>query len=249
MATKPTFFLLFRRGIPLLGIAVSLAAIALHPASLGWALMASIALVAELGTTFHAGKLYLSKRQAIILWDGYWLKILRPFFRLINMEEAWLRSFCEWNNQRVMRAFRGKPKRKAMVLLPHCIQATKCKAPVVNSLQSCLKCGKCVVEDAAQEAAKRNWDVKISPRSRAAYIEARKFHPDIIIAIACTDRLVKGLIKLPEIPSFTIPLDLPHGMCVDTTFDFQRLLQVMDAFAETRSRPNIQPLKISGGDD
>jgi hypothetical protein len=79
-----------------------------------------------------------------------------------------------------------------------------------------------------------------------AYNEARKYSPDIVVAVACTDRLVKGLTRLPEVPSYAIPLDLPHGMCINTTFDFQRLMQVMNTIAEPPSpHSKIQPLKVN----
>ncbi|MDR0498529.1 MAG: DUF116 domain-containing protein [Holophagales bacterium] len=247
MNTTPTFFLMFRRGIPLIGIALSLMVIWIYPASLGWALLAAVALAAEAVATFGTGGSYLVNRQTTIRWDGYWLQVLRPLFKSINLEDPWLRSFCAWNNRRVSSALSAKKAHKVILLLPHCIQLTKCKSHVVENLQSCFRCGKCVVENAATAALKYNWDVRISPRSRAAYAEARKSRPSLIIAIACPDRLVKGVTKLSEIPSYTIPLEMPHGMCVDTTFDFHRLSQAMITFAELRSTSKIQPLQINTG--
>ena len=245
MSSTPTLFLFFRRGIPLICVTLSLTAILIHPPSAGWALIVAVALLAEVGTTFYAGAPYVAKRRAIARWDGYWLMFLRPFFRFINLEDRWLRSFCAWNNRRVSKTFKTKRVGKAIVLLPHCVQLVGCQALVVENISSCFGCGQCVVDAAAQAAMNYNWDMRVSPRSRTAYSEARKFRPDIIIAVACPDRLVKGLLKLPEVPSYAIPLDLPHGMCVNTAFDFQRLSQAMNELAETRATAKIQPLKIS----
>jgi hypothetical protein len=232
MNPSPTLFLLFRRGIPLVGLALSIASILIYPEYLGWTLIAAIAILADLQSTFNTGSLYLAKRSPIVRWDGHWLQLLRPFFNYLNLENYWLLSFCAWNNQRVSKVFRNKKARNAIVLLPHCIQFTKCKAPVVDNLHSCFGCSKCIIKNVVAAAQKYNWDIRVSPRSRMAYNEARKNSPDIVIAVACPDRLVKGLTKLPEVPSYVIPLDLPHGMCVDTTFDFQRLLQAMNTIAE-----------------
>ena len=209
-------------------------------------MIVAVALLAEVGTTFYIGAPYMAKRSAITRWDGYWLMFLRPFFKFINLEDRWLRSFCAWNNHRVSKAFKTKRVGKAIVLLPHCAQLVSCKALVVEDISYCFGCGQCVIDAAARAALKYNWDVRVSPRSRAAYSEARKYSPDIIIAIACPDRLVKGLLKLPEAPSYAIPLGLPHGMCVNTTFDFQHLFQTMRALAENRPIAKIQALKISG---
>jgi hypothetical protein len=116
----------------------------------------------------------------------------------------------------------------------------------VEDLHSCSECSKCIIKNVAAAAQKCNWDIRVAPRSHLAYNEARKYSPDIVVAVACTDRLVKGLTRLPEVPSYAIPLDLPHGMCVNTTFDFQRLLQVMDTIAEPPSqRSKVQPLKVN----
>jgi len=246
MDTTPTFFLLFRRGLPILGIVMSIAVALLYPSVLGWILIVCIALAADLLGTFYTGNLYLTKRQALLHRDGRWLQVLRQPFRIFDLEGRWLRSFCAWNNQRVSRIFTAKKAQRAVILLPHCIQSTDCGAPVVENLLSCFRCGKCVVGSAAQAVLKHNWDLRLSPRSRAAYSEARKSHPDLIIAVACPDRLAKGLIRLPEMPSYAIPLELPHGMCIDTTFDFQRLARAMNTFAEPCHAPTIQHLKISG---
>ena len=240
------FFLFFRRGIPLLGIALSVTAIFVYPGLVGWALIAIVAILADLQSTFNTGNLYLAKRKIIVRWDGYWLQILRPLFRFLNLEERWLLSFCAWNNRRVSNVFRTKRANNAVVLLPHCLQLVGCRAQVVENLHSCFGCGKCTIKNVADAVQMYRWDVRVAPRSRAAYIEARKSNPDMVIAAACPDRAVKGLIKLSETPSYAIPLGLPHGMCVDTTFDFQHLQLAMNALVEPSPSSVIQLLRVNG---
>ena len=213
------------------------------PDYIGWALIASIAILADLQSTFNSGGLYLAKRRGIVRWDSHWLQVLRPFFRVLRLEDKWLLSFCAWNNQRVWKALAGRQSLTALALLPHCVQSIKCSAKVVEDVQSCTRCGACMIEGIADAAQKCGWDVKIAPRSREAYAEARKSRPDIVIAVACPDRLAKGLFKLPEVPSLAIPLELPHGMCVDTAFDFQGLASAMAHFPSQAQAPKIQPLK------
>jgi hypothetical protein len=239
----PSFFLIFRRGIPLAGIALSVAAFVNFPEYIGWALLASIAILADLQSTFNSGGLYLAKHRAIVRWDGHWLQALRPFFRVLRLEDKGLLSFCAWNNQRVWKALAGRQSLNALALLPHCIQSTKCSAKVVEDVQSCTRCGACIIGNIADATQKCEWDVRIAPRSREAYAQARKSRPDIVVAVACPDRLAKGLFKLPEIPSLAIPLELPHGMCIDTAFDFQRLARAMAQFPNQAQAPKIQPLK------
>jgi hypothetical protein len=91
------------------------------------------------------------------------------------------------------------------------------------------------------------WEGRITNRSHKAYREAREYRPDLIVAVSCTDRLLKGLTRLPEVPSYVIPLGLPHGMCVDTDFNVAHLFAAMETLVEPR-RPDgdIQPLRREG---
>ena len=87
------------------------------------------------------------------------------------------------------------------------------------------------------------WEGLITNRSHKAYREAREYRPDLIVAVSCTDRLLKGLIKLPETPSYIIPLSLPHGMCVDTDFSVRHLMAAMETLVQPIAAPaKVQPL-------
>ena len=86
----------------------------------------------------------------------------------------------------------------------------------------------------------------ITNRSHKAYLEARAFQPDLIVAVSCSDRLLKGLTKLPEVPSYVIPLELPHGMCVDTTFSVPHLMTAMELLVEPKSEDRVVPLQREG---
>jgi hypothetical protein len=91
----------------------------------------------------------------------------------------------------------------------------------------------------------QGWETRISNRSHKAYREAREYRPDLLVAVSCVDRLVKGLAKVPEMPSYVIPLELPHGMCVDTRFDVARLMAAMAQLVEPRPAPGerVVPLQ------
>lgn len=242
-------FLAVRRGIPLAIGSVSLLFAAWEPTGRGWYLLLSMACLAEVWPTFRTGADYLRSRSNIIHRDGLWVRAFRPLARWLGREEAWILSFCSWNNLRVKQCFETSRARKALVLLPHCIQASHCKAEIIADLGNCFNCGRCSVGDVLNQVLSSRWDCRISNRSHKAYREAREFHPDLIVAVSCTDRLLKGLIKLPEVPSYVIPLQLPHGMCVDTTFSVPHLNAAMESLVEPRleREENVQPLRIEPG--
>jgi hypothetical protein len=236
-------FLLVRRGLPL-GLALAGLVLALlEPHGRGWYLLISMACMAEVWPTFRSGTSYLRTRRATIRWDGNWVRAFRPVARLLGREEAWILSFCAWNNRNVQAHFQTHRARKALVLLPHCIQAANCKAGILEDLGACYSCGRCPVEDVLAGLLASRWNCRINNRSHKTYREAREFKPDLIVAVSCADRLLKGLTKLAEVPSYVIPLALPHGMCVDTTFSVARLQAAMESLVEPQRGENVQPLR------
>jgi len=241
-------FLAVRRGIPLGLALVAMAMALLNSSGRGWLLLLVVACLAEVWPTFARGNSYQRNRRTIVRWDGFWTLAFRPVARFLDREEAWILSFCAWNNRRVQEIFRARPARNALILLPHCIQLARCKADLFEDPKNCFECGLCPVGDALKAGLNNRWSVRISNRSHKAYREAREFHPDLIVAVSCADRLLKGLTKLAEVPSFVIPLQLPHGMCVDTSFSVPNLIAAMDSLMEPlAAEPSkVQPLRREG---
>lgn len=238
-------FLAVRLGLPL-GLAVlGLLGAALLRSSQGWWLLLSVACVAEVSQTFQRGASYLKHRAAIVHRDGLWVKAMRPLARFLGCEEAWLRSFLAWNNHRVEQVFARSKAQTALVLLPHCIQLARCKAGVTEVMESCYHCGQCPVGDVLEASLAHRWEIRIFNRSHKAARHAKEYKPDLMVAVSCADRLLKGILKLPETPCFAIPLDLPRGTCVDTTFDTALLEQAMAHLVRPRTEApgNVLPLR------
>lgn len=236
-------FLAVRRGVPLTVSALALLAAAFHLEGRGWWMLACVAGLAAAWPTFLRREAYLRSRPVIMRWDGLWARAFRLPARWFGCEDAWILSFCGWHNQRVREAFLSRKARRALILLPHCIQMARCKAGILDDLQACYDCGKCAVGDYMNAAIAGRWEGRITNRSHKAYREAREYRPDLIVAVSCPDRLLKGLIKLPETPSYVIPLALPHGMCVDTDFSVPHLMAAMEALVQPAAPPaKIRPL-------
>ena len=136
-------FIAVRRGVPLALAAFLMALALLEPAGRhwprGWLILGAVACLGEVWPTFKSGAAYLKARPAIMRWDAKWVWTLRPAFRRAGLEEAWILSWCAWNNHKIRQAFRTRKARKSLVLLPHCIQMAKCKAEVLTDLSSCYE--------------------------------------------------------------------------------------------------------------
>ncbi|HEY3399289.1 MAG TPA: DUF116 domain-containing protein [Geothrix sp.] len=244
---RGALFLWVRRGVPLVAAAFAFFGATLHTAGRGWWLLAGVGALAAAWPSFLKGEAFIRSRAAIMRQDTLWAHALRPLARWLDQEDAWILSFCGQNNRRVRETFGGRRARRALILLPHCIQMARCKAGILDDLQTCYDCGLCPVGDYMNLVLTNRWEGRITNRSHKAYREAREFRPDLIVAVSCTDRLLKGLTKLPEIPCYVIPLGLPHGMCVDTDFSVPHLMAAMEALVEPR-RPSgeVQSLRHEG---
>ena len=240
-------FLLVRRGVPVT-LALAGPGLALfEPLGRGWYLLLAMACLAEVWPTFRSGDAYLRTRRTSIRWDGAWVRAFRPLARLLGREDAWILSFCAWNNHHVRLHFQQHRAKNALVLLPHCIQAAHCKAAILEDLGHCYSCGRCPAGDILASVLADRWNCRINNRSHKIYRDAREFKPDLIVAVSCADRLLKGLIKLPEVPSYVIPLALPHGMCVDTTLSVPHLRAAMETLVEPLREDKVRPFRVEVG--
>jgi hypothetical protein len=246
---KTGLFLLVRRGVPLAVGSAALLFALLEPHGRGWYLLIAMACIAEVWPTFKSRDEYLRSRRASLRWDSFWVKAFRPLARSLGREESWILSFCDWNNRKVREIFETRRAQKALVLLPHCIQASHCKADIVHDFGDCSSCGLCPAGDILANSLAGKWSCRISNRSHKAYWEAREYKPDLIVAVSCADRLLKGLIRLPEVPCYVIPLQLPHGMCVDTTFNVPHLQAAMEQLVEPRAveESHVETLRVRKG--
>ncbi len=233
-------FLGVRRGVPLVGSLLSLLLALADPRHRGWWVLAGVVSLTLVWITFHRGETYLRARPSLIRWDGRWVRFFRPLARLLGHEDTWILSFCGFHNARLREALAHRKARKALILLPHCIQLARCKAPILDDLAACYECGLCPVEDFLHASLQGRWESRITNRSHKAYREARAYQPDLIVAVSCTDRLLKGLTKVADVPAYVLPLDLPHGMCVDTQFSVPLLTAAMEELVEPR--PRLEPL-------
>ncbi len=242
-----SLFLWVRRGVPLLLGAGAFLGATMHAGGRGWWLLAGVGALAAAWPSFLRGEAFLRNRTTIVRQDCLWANALRPLARRFGLEDVWILSFCGYNNRRVRESFGIRRSHRTLILLPHCIQMARCKADILDELEACYDCGLCPVGDYMNAALLNRWEGRIFNRSHKAYRDAREHRPDLIVAVSCTDRLLKGLTKLPEIPSYVIPLSLPHGMCVDTDFSISHLLAAMEALVEPRrSSAEILPLRREG---
>lgn len=159
-------------------------------------------------------------------------RVLRPFGRAENALIAWLASR---QNRRVARHLRGSPARRILLIMPRCVKKTGCRADVQSGLDECLSCLACPLGDVALICRRHDVQALVAFRSQIAFDMARTIKPDVIIASACHDRMVKAWRNVPDVPALLTPLAGMERMCVNATLDLPWLEAQVAAVAGNRA--------------
>ena len=166
---------------------------------------------------------------------GLVAKVLFPFMilmgRLVGVsKEKVQQSFIELNNHLVRsNAHRARPHR-LLILLPHCIQDFDCNLKITANIRNCKGCGKCEIKDLIELADE--YEVKIAVATggtlaRRIIVENR---PEAIVAVACELDLTSGVQDSYPIPVIGILNDRPHGPCINTKVDIQKVRDAISDF-------------------
>ena len=143
-------------------------------------------------------------------------RLLRP---IPHLENKFIAAVTEKQNQRVYRWLRQNPPQKLLLIMPRCVKKSGCPADAQNSLAQCVGCRECPLGDVARLCQLYDIEALVAFRSHIAFDMARRVQPDVIIATACHDRLIKALRSVPEVPALLHPLADMEKMCVGAEVD------------------------------
>jgi len=144
---------------------------------------------------------------------------------------AWL---ARRQNQRVAQHLKASPARHILLIMPRCVKKSGCRADVQKGLDECLTCLGCPLGDVALICQRHQVQALVAFRSHIAFEMARTRKPDVIIASACHDRMVKAWRSVPDVPALLAPLAGMERMCVNATLDLPWLEQQVASVAAGR---------------
>lgn len=110
-----------------------------------------------------------------------------------------------------------------LVLLPHCLQDSKCKIRISNDINNCKQCGNCNIGDLLKISRKYNVPIAIANGGTLARRIVSKYRPKFIIAVACDRDLVSGIQDVYPIPVFGVFNMRPNGPCFNTKVDVDQV--------------------------
>jgi len=140
-------------------------------------------------------------------------------------------SFIRVNNELVTgEGLRVEPER-ILILLPHCLQQSRCPQRLTYDVDHCRRCGLCDIGDLLQLRDARGLRLAVATGGTIARRIVVENRPQLIIAVACERDLAHGIQDTYPIPVYGILNQRPHGPCRDTRVVIDEVRAAVDRFS------------------
>jgi len=170
---------------------------------------------------------------------GLTVKLFLPLMVLLGRalgieKESIMLSFVSVNNELVRaEAGRYKPE-EILLLMPHCLQNSKCDRRLTYDINNCKRCGMCPIAGLLDLHDKYGVNLAIATGGTVARRIVVQLRPKMIIAVACYRDLSSGIQDTYPLPVFGVLNERPHGPCLDTTVALPLLEEALQRFLEPR---------------
>lgn len=134
-------------------------------------------------------------------------------------------SFVAFNNALVRASRRRLDTARLLVLLPHCLQSSRCRNRVTAGISNCQACGDCRLGELSALARLAGATITVATGGTLARRVIGDIRPTIILAVACERDLVSGIQDAYPIPVYGILNQRPNGPCRDTTVDMELVVR------------------------
>ncbi|HJJ48717.1 MAG TPA: DUF116 domain-containing protein [Methanocorpusculum sp.] len=181
------------------------------------------------------------KRQKMFLPS-----VLRPMFTLVSGGVKIVCSMCgvdgtqlihfliDIDNEMNMKEFAKTPVSDRVIFLPLCLRSKDCPARLrPEEGIKCVGCGRCGLGAAIRVLNGAGYRTFIIPGSTFIKRIVKKFHPKAMIGVGCLMEVKEGLEMGKKIKMATIGVLTATDGCVETTMDFEKLMEAASLGLET----------------
>jgi len=110
-----------------------------------------------------------------------------------------------------------------LVILPHCLQNSKCAVRFVEGIERCSGCNSCCIGTIKELLNKYGLRSRIATGGTAARKIIQDEKPGFVIAVACERDLSSGMMDVKNLPVYGVLNQRPNGPCRDTFVDTDEL--------------------------
>lgn len=179
------------------------------------------------------GRPVLFSARARGLTIKLFLPIMTLLARFIGISKEKVRnSFIKVNNELVRSEGGAYQPKDILLLMPHCLQNSRCDMRLTYDINNCKRCGKCVIKDLTELAERYGVHLAIATGGTIARRIVVQIRPKLIIAVACERDLASGIQDTYPIPVYGVLNERPHGPCLDTSVCMSHMEQALRLFLD-----------------
>ena len=117
-----------------------------------------------------------------------------------------------------------------LVLIPSCLQSSRCTRKVTIDVANCERCGNCPVGAVAALGDEYGVRVACATGGRLALEMVKDDSVKVVVAIACEKELRAGIIGAFPKPVLAVTNLRPNGPCRDTDVDLDAVREAIERF-------------------
>lgn len=183
---------------------------------------------------------------------GLTIKLFLPLMVMLGRalgidKKAIMLSFISVNNELVLAEAGTYPPNKILLLMPHCLQNSKCDRRLTYDINNCVRCGKCPIAGLLDLHDKYGVHLAIATGGTIARRIVVQLRPRLIIAVACHRDLSSGIQDTYPLPVFGVMNQRPHGPCLDTTVALPNVEAALLRFLDKDHAPDARGKAIGTG--
>lgn len=166
---------------------------------------------------------------------GLTVKLLLPLMSLLGRALGFSKedihtSFIKVNNELVLRELGRYAPDRVLLLMPHCLQNSRCDMRLTYDMDNCKRCGLCPIAGLLDLRDRFGVHLAIATGGTIARRIVVEKRPKIIIAVACYRDLSSGIQDTYPLPVFGVLNERPNGPCLDTLVPLDRLEEALRRF-------------------
>ena len=159
------------------------------------------------------------------------LPLMTIFARLFGISKSRVRaSFIKVNNEMVAAVAGSHTPEQVLVLLPHCLQSSRCARRLTYDINNCKRCGECPVDGLLTLSEAYGVHIAIATGGTIARRIVVQKRPRLIVAVACERDLSSGIQDTYPIPVYGVLNERPNGPCLDTQVALPHLETALRSF-------------------
>lgn len=170
------------------------------------------------------------------------LPLMTLLGRALGISKARIRSsFIKVNNELVAAKNGHYAPHELLLLMPHCLQSSKCGIRLTYDINNCKRCGKCPITGLLALSEKYGIHLAIATGGTIARRIVVQQRPKLILAVACERDLASGIQDTYPLPVFGILNRRPFGPCYNTKVPLDHLEEAIRKFLDPSYAPAASP--------